>query len=361
MVSFLAVGDWGRRGCAEQRAVAQGMAHVARRLRTQFVVSTGDNFYDDGVAGVTDAHWQESFETVYADAALRTPWYSVLGNHDYRGSVEAQVAYTGRSDRWRLPARYYTLRRPVGARRRVQLFCLDTTPFLRVYRPGGREHTPGVAGQDPEAQLRWLYDALRASTAAWKIVVGHHPLRSGSPFHGEAPEWRDRLSPVLHAGGADVYLSGHEHDLQHLVDENGLHHVVSGAGSECRTTGACAVTRFSQGALGFASFTVSARRLRLRFHGADGRMLYRARLTKPREGVAPLCASTAAPESFAERLRQLVAKRMRAGLVRRFKAEGERVLLAAGAWRGSVRKAEAVWFPERLLGAARTNACLPAP
>ncbi len=353
MISLLAIGDWGRRGSVEQRAVAEGMARAARRLRPRLVLTTGDNFYDDGVCDLEDAHWHESFEAVYADSALQMPWHPVLGNHDYRGSVAAQIAYTHRSGRWMLPARYYTVARRIDARHHAQFFFLDTTPFLDVYRPGGAEHTPGVKGQCPEAQLRWLGGALAASESAWKIVVGHHPIRSGSPFHGDAPELQERLAPLLRAGGADVYLCGHEHDLQHLTGEDGLHHVITGAGSECRETGRCAATRFSQGALGFASLTLHARSLRLRFHDAEGRVLYRALIEKPEPEKAPP-ASTAATSRF----RQLLAEGMRMGLVQRVRASGggERVLLQAGAWRGWMREAEAVRLLEGLLGGARAQA-----
>ena len=55
-LSFLAVGDWGRRGTEAQRAVAQGMARAARRLGSAFVLTTDDNFYEGGVESTDDAH-----------------------------------------------------------------------------------------------------------------------------------------------------------------------------------------------------------------------------------------------------------------------------------------------------------------
>lgn len=112
-VGFVALGDWGRRGDIVQRGVAQGMALAAHEIESRFVIAAGDNFYPGGVASVTDPHWKQSFEDVYTDAALRTPWYPALGNHDYRGVPQAQVAYTGHSRRWRMPGRYY---RVPGAR-----------------------------------------------------------------------------------------------------------------------------------------------------------------------------------------------------------------------------------------------------
>lgn len=284
-LSFLAVGDWGRRGTEAQRAVAQGMARAARRLGSAFVLTTGDNFYENGVESTDDAHWQESFEAVYGDALPQdTPWYAALGNHDYRGSVAAQIAYARQSDRWHLPARFYTFPLLVGAEMRAQFFVLDTTPFLSCYRPGGSEPTAGVSGQDPDRQLVWLRRALAASTAPWKIVVGHHPVLNGSPFHGPSDELRSMLQPLLEEHGVQLYLCGHEHDLQHL-QHRGVHYVVSGAGAECRATGASAETCFSQAALGFAALTLTPRALHVRLCDETARVLHHTQIERQRQAL----------------------------------------------------------------------------
>ena len=83
----LIVGDWGRMGIEPQKITAQFMTDFAKANPLDFIVSTGDNFYDNGVTSTSDAHWTGSFEAVYADSALFAPWYVVLGNHDYRGRI----------------------------------------------------------------------------------------------------------------------------------------------------------------------------------------------------------------------------------------------------------------------------------
>ena len=80
--------------------IACGQANAA------FVISVGDNFYENGVASLQDPHWQQSFEHVYAAKSLQVPWYVVLGNHDYRGNVDAQLDYGKTHPRWNMPARY---------------------------------------------------------------------------------------------------------------------------------------------------------------------------------------------------------------------------------------------------------------
>lgn len=84
--SFLVVGDWGRAGHHHQRTVANAMALLAHQTNPRFIISTGDNFYEDGVASSKDKQWNISFEKVYAYSWLENiPWYVVLGNHDHLG------------------------------------------------------------------------------------------------------------------------------------------------------------------------------------------------------------------------------------------------------------------------------------
>src|ERR1700754_3247232 len=62
--SFLAFGDWGRDGAQHQRDVAVQMGKAAAELGSRFVVSVGDNFYENGVKSVDDPQWKTSFEDI---------------------------------------------------------------------------------------------------------------------------------------------------------------------------------------------------------------------------------------------------------------------------------------------------------
>lgn len=100
------------------------MGVVGEKLDIDFVISTGDNFYDDGLTGTDDPAFNESFSRIYTADSLQKQWYSgkfpsrrkadsiccpkkkeslslsflvpfamaVLGNHDYRGDVLAQLS-----------------------------------------------------------------------------------------------------------------------------------------------------------------------------------------------------------------------------------------------------------------------------
>lgn len=52
------------------------MGRVGEKLDIDFVVSTGDNFYDNGLEGDTDPNFVESFTNVYTAKSLQTKWFS---------------------------------------------------------------------------------------------------------------------------------------------------------------------------------------------------------------------------------------------------------------------------------------------
>lgn len=273
-IPFLAVGDWGWDGGRAQQRVAGQMARTAADTACRFVVSVGDNFYSDGVASVDDPHWQRSYEAVYSAPALQVPWYPILGNHDYRGDPEAQVAYSAKSARWRMPARYYERSESSPETGQVDFFHIDTSPFVEAYR----DSKVRIDGQDTKTQLAWLDGALGKSTARWKIVVGHHPVFSGGQ-HGSQKELMAALKPLLDRHGVSVYLFGHDHDLQHIVVDD-LHYIGCGAGGDTRRTSKIVGSLFAADDPGFFSGRIGGDHFDFAFFGADGDTLYRAMLPR---------------------------------------------------------------------------------
>lgn len=273
---FLAVGDWGRDGAQHQGDVAGQMGRTAHALGSRFVVSVGDNFYENGVQSASDPQWQSSFEGVYTDPALQVPWYVALGNHDYRGNPQAQLDYATTSQRWRMPRRYYQMSGAELGIPQIDLFVIDTSPLVHQYRDKVESVIArNVATQDTAAQLAWLDAALARSRARWKLVVGHHTLRSGGSGHGETPEMVELVLPILQRRGVSAYVFGHDHDLQHIVTD-GLHYIGCGAGSEVRPVAAVTGTRFCASRSGFAAITVRPDGLAVEFLDYTGASLHRA-------------------------------------------------------------------------------------
>ena len=253
--SFVAIGDWGKNGAARQREVAEAMAMTAGAADSRFVLSVGDNFYPAGVASAQDPQWRASFEEVYHQPALQTPWYVALGNHDHRGDHAAQIAYSGRSHRWRMPARYYVASSSQTGVHGLDVFVLDTAPMLPMH---GELVAQAIRGSFTwgrrDDQLTWLDRALARSTAPWKVVVGHHPIHSGGR-HGDPSELVADLKPILEARGVQAYLAGHDHVLQH-VRRGPVDYIVTGSGASAGSVRTVQGTRFRASREGFALFTV---------------------------------------------------------------------------------------------------------
>ncbi|MGH7941497.1 MAG: purple acid phosphatase family protein [Limisphaerales bacterium] len=273
-LNFLVLGDWGRQGQLDQRQVAGQMGIAAQNVGASFIISVGDNFYNDGVTSVTDDHWQNSFEKVYTDPSLRVPWHVILGNHDYHGNCEAQIEYSRHSSRWTMPARYYMQSHQIDPLTRADFFYLDTTPMIRIYHRydfQGKIHL-NVGTQDVPAQLAWFKAALSGSKAQWKFVFAHHPIYSGGE-HGDQPELIESVLPLLQEHNVHAYFNGHDHDLQHLVAGD-INLFCTGAGSQVRPTKKIRYSRFAKSGPGFTTICLGPDKMDVAMVDWQGSVLY---------------------------------------------------------------------------------------
>jgi tartrate-resistant acid phosphatase type 5 len=283
-LDFLVVGDWGRNGTNHQREVALQMGKTAESMGARCVFSVGDNFYEDGVQSVSDPQWRSSYEDVYASRALQVPWFVALGNHDYRGVPQAQIDYAKTSPRWRMPSRYYKVAGGDIGAPHLDLFVIDTSPLVHKYRENVHSViAENVESQDVHAQLQWLDDELRRSSAPWKLVLGHHTIHSGGSGHGDTPETKDLIEPLLQKHRVQAYINGHDHDLQH-IRRRGVDYICCGAGSEVRPVQAIEGTLFCQAQSGFAAMRSDLEALTLEFRDFTGTSVYRAAI--PRQASA---------------------------------------------------------------------------
>lgn len=215
IVRFVAIGDTGK-GNADQHTAGDSIGDLCASKGCDFVVLLGDNFYPTGVSSTNDPQWQTTFIEPYSK--VNVPFYAVLGNHDYGGNGSGneidkgqhEVDYSAVNPKWRMPAPHYKFN--VGP---VDFFVADTNRSMYALDDRARA--------DFE---QWL----PASTAPWKIVFGHHPLKSNGR-HGNAGTYDGVPSvvPIASGGGvksfledfvcgrADVYLCGHEHVLEWLA------------------------------------------------------------------------------------------------------------------------------------------------
>lgn len=211
VVKFAVIGDFGTGGRA-QKKVAEQMVRWHDRHHYSFVITVGDNIYPFG----SPHDYRRKFEIPYAELLRRgVTFYAALGNHDVKfGRWKAAINYplfhmNGR--------RYYSFTKGDGL---VEFFALDSTRLS-----GGRRD---------EEQLRWLRNALRASSARWKIAYFHHPIYSSGKRHGSDVRMRRILEPILVEGEVRVVFSGHDHIYERIAPQHGITYFVTGAAGKLR-------------------------------------------------------------------------------------------------------------------------------
>ena len=259
-IRVLAFCDFGS-GSKAQRELASDMLAYHRKNPFDLGITVGDNFYPSGLSSPLHPRWKSQWEDLYSPLGIE--FYAILGNHDTRDSASpyAQVLRTKRSASWRMPARYYTF--SVGP---VQFFALDTT----------KNHLN-------KEQLQWLEDELTKSTAAWKVVYGHHPFKSDGEHGDDAYTQRvgALLLPVLKAGAADVYLAGHDHDMQYLKPEGNLYMFISGGGGKSHRSLRPSLHRlWGRSTFGFTVLEAEKEKLSVEFVAAGGARLCTVEIIK---------------------------------------------------------------------------------
>jgi Calcineurin-like phosphoesterase len=205
---FPLVGDWGT-GDRDQIGIAKQMFDAHRQSAFDFAVAVGDNIYPNGSARYFTKHFEQPFAALLKESVS---FHAVLGNHDVQEGRQDQCQYPlfnmgGRN--------YYTLKQGDGL---LDLFMLDSTDC-------------------DAAQIGWLEQQLKGSTARWKLAVLHHPLYSSGKKHGSDLNLRRKLEPLFVRYGVNAVFSGHDHIYERTVPQQGIHYFVTGAGGENRRGG----------------------------------------------------------------------------------------------------------------------------
>jgi 3',5'-cyclic AMP phosphodiesterase CpdA len=285
-VTFVSFGDWGRDGKYLQKETGDAIGRFADKNKTDFVILLGDNIYEHGVTSVDDPKWQTSFEQVYtAPSVQKIPWYAALGNHDYGGNVQAQIDYSAKSNKWKMPARKYSFEKNIDDSTTILFVIIDTSPFVTSYKTvnkGNDELSDAsvteLGRMEPSAELQWIDSVLSHTKAKWKVVAGHHPVYSGGE-HGNTSELVELLKPVLEKNNVNLYLCGHDHDMQYLkAPESNVNYFVSGAGSKLRGTGKMEYTLFNKSVNGFLAVTVTNSTVTAKFIDYQDNEVYKTEL-----------------------------------------------------------------------------------
>ncbi|XP_039824058.1 purple acid phosphatase 4-like [Panicum virgatum] len=260
------------------------MGIIGEKMDIDFIVSVGDNFYKNGLTGVDDKAFEESFTNIYTAKSLQKPWYTILGNHDYRGDALSQLSPVLRN----IDSRWICMKSFVVNAEVADFFFVDTNPFVLKYWNEPKDSTYDWRGVAPRETyianvLKDLASALKRSKATWKIVVGHHAIRSVSE-HGDTQELVQQLLPILKANGVDLYINGHDHCLEHISSrDSSLQYLTSGGGSKAWRgifTPNTDKLEFFYDGQGFMSLRLTNTEAHLAFYDVAGTVLHSWGLTK---------------------------------------------------------------------------------
>ncbi|WVZ21949.1 hypothetical protein V8G54_000493 [Vigna mungo] len=176
----------------------------------------------------------------------------------------------------------------------AEFFFVDTTPFVDKYFLEPKDHKYDWRGVLPRERylsklLKDLEIALKGSSANWKIVVGHHTIRSIG-HHGDTQELINQLLPILEANDVDMYINGHDHCLEHIISTSSqIQFLTSGGGSKAwrgdinknRKDG----TKFYYDGQGFMSVELEQTNAKVVYYDIYGNVLHVVNLSKALRSV----------------------------------------------------------------------------
>ena len=188
------------------------------------VVILGDNFYPNGVENLEDEKFKQ-----FEQLNIPVETFSILGNHDYLGNIEAQLKY----DKWNMENNYF--KKTIG---NLDLFFIDTSVIIPEYSNLNYNIVKSKLKNEPleysSIMLKWLEKELDKSNNK-KIVVGHYPLVSYG-LYGLNKMLFEKLFKIFKKYSVSYYISGHDHNLQ-IIDvtsqDYSFKQIVSGSGSYC--------------------------------------------------------------------------------------------------------------------------------
>lgn len=256
---FASLGDWGKES-KSQLLNAKYFKQYIKNERVTFIVSPGSNFLD-GVKGLDDPAWKSLYEDVYAEESgdMYMPFFTVLGTRDWAGNynselLKGQGRYVNKDGettietdidktaypKWIMPNYWYhyfthfTVSSgpsivKTGHKDMAAAFIFIDTWILSANFPYKKIHERAWA--DLKAQLN-----VAKKIADYIIVVGDQPIYSSGSSRGNS-YLAYYLLPLLKDAQVDLYISGHDHNME-ILEDGDIAHITCGSGTLSGAKGA---------------------------------------------------------------------------------------------------------------------------
>lgn len=222
MKNILCVGDWGYEKHLR-------LKKFLNELCIEEIFCLGDNFYPNGIQSKDDPQWENTLDFLFKKNIKK---YVCLGNHDYIGDVNLQMNVRKKSN-WNLPFFFHDR---VDNEYDLHIFFIDSQLFapditIRILkqcfiRDDRFEKYLKYVNMYRQKQLEWLREKLESSKSKFKIVCGHYPVYSNGP-HEVSRMLQNALIPLFEEFNVDLYLSGHDHNVQ-CIQKGCTTYIISG-------------------------------------------------------------------------------------------------------------------------------------
>jgi acid phosphatase type 7 len=175
----------------------QSTADVITQMNPTAVLNLGDAQYESG----TLANFQASYDRSWGAFKDRT-WATAGGSHDFYGSGDWYTYFGSRAG----PAPYRPYSFDLGAWHIIS---------MNVQCTDGQVGGCGVGS----SQYNWLSADLAAHQTQCTLAFWHNARWSSGPRHGTDPR-SDAFVRLLYNAGAELILSGHDHDYERFAPQN---------------------------------------------------------------------------------------------------------------------------------------------